>query len=159
MLIIHTAMQIREMTLESCSPNSSSFCCSGVFSCSVAAISSRIFPISVFTPVATATPTAFPAAMKMEMFSPVRMDWSTLRVVDMMEQIRIFDPLHRLPVLTVNFPHLRLVLLQRLDGILSVTPPTEGEGPNLVSSGALSPRQTADTDTSVSPHTCQLFSL
>lgn len=51
------------LTLESCSPNSSSFCCRGVFSCSVAAIWSRIFPISVETPVAIAIPMAFPAAM------------------------------------------------------------------------------------------------
>lgn len=50
-------------TLESCSPNSSSFCCRGVLSCSVAAIWSRIFPISVETPVATAMPMALPAAM------------------------------------------------------------------------------------------------
>jgi len=50
-------------TLESCSPNWSSFCCRGVFSCSVAAIWSRILPISVATPVATATPIALPAAM------------------------------------------------------------------------------------------------
>lgn len=52
-----------EPTLESCSPNSSSFCCRGVFSCSVAAIWSRILPISVETPVATTIPVAFPAAM------------------------------------------------------------------------------------------------
>ncbi|TNN77603.1 hypothetical protein EYF80_012193 [Liparis tanakae] len=63
MLMIHTAMQMREMTLDSCSPNSSSFFCRGVFSCSVAAISSRILPISVLMPEATTTPTAFPAAM------------------------------------------------------------------------------------------------
>lgn len=50
-------------TLESCSPNWSSFCCRGVLSGSVAAISSLIFPISVCTPVATTTPIARPAAI------------------------------------------------------------------------------------------------
>lgn len=49
--------------MDSCCPNSSSFCCNGVRSCSVDAISSRIFPISVCPPVATTTPTARPAAM------------------------------------------------------------------------------------------------
>ena len=31
-------------TLDNCVPNSSSFCCSGVFSCSVSAMVVRIFP-------------------------------------------------------------------------------------------------------------------
>lgn len=31
------------------------------------------------------------------------------------------DPLHRLPVLPVDFPHLRLVLFKCLDGIFRVT--------------------------------------
>lgn len=53
----------RGSTLDSCCPNSSSFCCSGVRSCSVDAISSRILPISVLPAVATTTPTALPAAM------------------------------------------------------------------------------------------------
>lgn len=44
-------------------PNSSSFCCRGVLSCSVAAIWSRIFPISVLTPVVATMPMALPAAM------------------------------------------------------------------------------------------------
>lgn len=51
------------LTLDSCSPNWSSFCWSGVRSASVEAISSLIFPISVCTPVATTTPVALPAAM------------------------------------------------------------------------------------------------
>lgn len=51
------------LALDSCSPNWSSFCCSGVLSGSVEAISSLIFPISVCTPVATTTPMARPAAM------------------------------------------------------------------------------------------------
>lgn len=46
-------------TFDSCCSNSSSFCCSGVRSCCVDAISSQILPISVFPPVATTTPTAF----------------------------------------------------------------------------------------------------
>ena len=51
------------LALDSCSPNWSSFCCNGVLSGSVEAISSLIFPISVCTPVATTTPMARPAAM------------------------------------------------------------------------------------------------
>ena len=50
--------------LESCSPNSSSFCWSGVFtSSSLAVIDSRILPISVLVPVATTTPRHLPDAM------------------------------------------------------------------------------------------------
>lgn len=60
---IKRAQKIVFPTLESCSPNWSSFCCKGVLSGSVAAISSLIFPISVCTPVATTTPIARPAAM------------------------------------------------------------------------------------------------
>lgn len=55
--------EVQCLALDSCSPNWSSFCCSGVLSGSVEAISSLIFPISVCTPVATTTPMALPAAM------------------------------------------------------------------------------------------------
>ncbi len=59
----YTHKQIEVFALDSCSPNWSSFCWSGVLSGSVEAISSLIFPISVCTPVATTTPMARPAAM------------------------------------------------------------------------------------------------
>ena len=49
-------------TLESCSPNSSSFCCRGVFISSVSAIWVRIWPIAVFRPVPITIPRALPAA-------------------------------------------------------------------------------------------------
>ncbi len=82
MLMAHTATQMIEITFESlnfdacvrelllgntdcgthCSPNSSSFCCRGVFSVSVSAISVRILPISVLSPVPNTTPRAFPEA-------------------------------------------------------------------------------------------------
>lgn len=44
MLMAQTAIQITVMTLDSCWENSSSFCCSGVFSVSVSIISLRILP-------------------------------------------------------------------------------------------------------------------
>lgn len=69
-------------TFESCSPNSSSFCCNGVFSSSASAISERILPgkviryvyyerscimrvspISVLNPVPITTPRHLPAAI------------------------------------------------------------------------------------------------
>jgi len=67
-------------TFDNCSPNSSNFCCNGVFSASLSAISDRILPkqenknlkflsfssflpISVCKPVPITTPRHFPAAI------------------------------------------------------------------------------------------------
>lgn len=57
-----TATQIIEITLLSCSPNSSNFCCRGVLISSVSLISVRILPIAVFNPVPITIPLALPAA-------------------------------------------------------------------------------------------------
>lgn len=51
-----------ELTFDNCSPNSSSLSCKGVLSSFPSAILSRIFPIWVFSPVPTTTPTHLPAA-------------------------------------------------------------------------------------------------
>merc|ERR1711936_57381 len=107
MLIAHTAMQIRVITLESCSPNSSNFCCRGVLISSVATMASLILPMAVLAPVPITTPLALPEetlvpektmfflswltalgsgtgsqCLITETDSPVRMDWSILRVVE-----------------------------------------------------------------------------
>ena len=60
---VYVIVNVIVKTFESCSLNSSNFCCRGVFSDSVSAIWSRIFPISVLLPVPTTTPIAFPADM------------------------------------------------------------------------------------------------
>ena len=59
-LYIETTLAV--LTFDSCSPNSSSFICSGVLISSSAAIWSRILPICVFSPVPTTTPLALPEA-------------------------------------------------------------------------------------------------
>merc|ERR1712106_902528 len=62
MLMAQTAMQMRVMTLESCSAKSSSFCWRGVLISSVSAISSLILPIAVAVPVPMTIPLALPEA-------------------------------------------------------------------------------------------------
>lgn len=139
MLIIHTAIQItvmtfanegsvkvsgiygilpnlqhQKLTFDNCSPNSSNFWVSGVFSCSVSIIWFRILPISVLRPVATTIPRHLPDAILVPLNkrfflswltapisemasvnlitdtdSPVRMDWSTRRLVLHISIIRI----------------------------------------------------------------------
>mmetsp|Transcript_38620 Transcript_38620/g.64132 ORF Transcript_38620/g.64132 Transcript_38620/m.64132 type:complete len:288 (-) Transcript_38620:9-872(-) len=60
MLMAHTAMQITPMTLVSNSLNSSSFCWRGDWTSSVFSMVSLILPISVFWPMPTTTPLAWP---------------------------------------------------------------------------------------------------
>ena len=91
------------LTLESCSPNSSNFCCRGVLISSVATMASLILPMAVLAPVPITTPLALPEetlvpektmfflswltalgsgtgsqCLITETDSPVRMDWSIL---------------------------------------------------------------------------------
>mmetsp|Transcript_20244 Transcript_20244/g.52519 ORF Transcript_20244/g.52519 Transcript_20244/m.52519 type:complete len:207 (+) Transcript_20244:2577-3197(+) len=114
MLITHTKMQITMMALQSESPNSSSLILSGVFlflSSSSSAV--WILPISVLSAVPITTPTAFPPAtlvpekqtlclpwsitfsssmgsicLVTETVSPVRIDWSTRRLIDLSSIMR-----------------------------------------------------------------------
>ena len=63
MLINQTRIQITDITLDNCWPNSSSFFCSGVFtSSSWSFIAVLILPMAVFKPVPTTTPRALPEA-------------------------------------------------------------------------------------------------
>lgn len=114
LLQIFLEWNVNTVTLDNCSPNSSSFCWSGVLISSVSHISVRILPMAVLSPVPMTTPRALPAATFVplnRMFflswftargsgtgslclitdtdSPVRIDWSIRRVVDKILTIRI----------------------------------------------------------------------
>ena len=60
MLMAQTAMQIRVVTFESCSTQSSSFCWRGVLITSVAVMASLMRPMAVDDPVLTMIPLALP---------------------------------------------------------------------------------------------------